>query len=143
MLQIHLSQPLTDENLKRELNTQNVICAEQVYAQVHIESANMTSFLYQKTNNLVGMRYPFKRKTCAIGLFLPESDTIIYGTQKELRKYSTQNHYAVYSCWQDCVKDYKFWQDEYFKIAERYLSFLGARYAEDAEYAKKIKGMLK
>ena len=89
------------------------------------------------------MRYPFKRKTSACGLFLPESDTIIFGSQKELRKYSGQNHYAVYACWQDCLKDYKLWQDEYFKIAEKYLSFLGARYAEDADYVKKIKGMLK
>ena len=143
MLKIHLYQPLTDEYLKSELNDQNIVCSDQVYAQIQIESAHMTSFLYQRTNNLIGMRYPFKRKTSACGIFLPESDTIIIGSQKELKKYSSRNHYAVYACWQDCIKDYKYWQDENFKIAEKYLTFLGARYAEDSDYIKKIKGMMK
>ena len=89
------------------------------------------------------MRYPFKRQTSALGIYLPESDSVIIGSQKDMRKYSSQNNYAVYACWQDCVKDYKFWQDEYFKITEKYLSFLGSCYAEDTQYVNKIKVLMK
>ena len=143
MLQLHLNQPLTDENLKDEIKEQNIVCNKEVFAQIQIESGHLNSFLCKRTNNLLGMRYPFKRKTAACGLFLPESDTIILGSQKDLKKYASQNNYAVYACWQDCVKDYKYWQDQNFKITEKYLSFLGAHYAEDADYVKKIKGMMR
>jgi hypothetical protein len=143
LLKLHQSKPLTEESLKEELKEQDVVCRDQVFAQIQIESGHMTSYLFQRTNNFLGMRFPFKRPTHACGIFLPESDTIIIGTQKELKKYSGQNHYAVYACWQDCVKDYKAWQSEYFKITEKYLSFLGNVYAEDPAYIVKIKSMSK
>lgn len=135
--------PLTEENLRRELDSNHVICQEQVFAQIMIESAHLNSYLAKKTNNLLGMRYPFKRKTSAVGIFLPESNIIIKGSQEELKKYRNQNHYAVYDNWQDCVKDYKFWQDQSFKLTERYLTFLGTYYAEDTLYIDKIKKLSK
>ncbi len=131
--------PLTKESLQLELNAQHVICPEQVYAQILIESAHLESYLTKRTNNLLGMRYPFRRQTTAIGIFLPESNLIIKGTQAELKKYRNQNHYAVFENWQECIRDYRFWQDECFKLTDRYLSFLGTYYAEDTQYVEKIK----
>ncbi len=135
--------PLSEENLRRELDSNHIICQEQVFAQIMIESGHLNSYLAKRANNLLGMRFPFKRKTSAIGIFLPESNLIIKGTQEELKKYRSQNHYAVYANWQDCVKDYKYWQDQSFKLTERYLSFLGENYAEDPLYIAKIKQMSK
>lgn len=135
--------PLTEENLRRELDSNHIICQEQVFAQILIESGHLNSYLSKRANNLLGMRYPFKRKTAAVGIFLPESNLIIRGTQEELKKYRSKNHYAVYENWQDCVKDYKYWQDQSFKLTERYLTFLGENYAEDPAYIAKIKQMSK
>ena len=143
LLKIQQNEPFTVDNLKLELKNLDVICKDEVFAQLQIESGHMTSYLFLKTNNLCGMRYPFKRTTAAIGIFLPESNTIVNGSQKELKKYSQQNNYAVYATWQDCLKDYKLWQDECFKLKEKYLSFLGTYYAEDTDYVQKIKEIRK
>jgi hypothetical protein len=135
------SMPLNEENLRTELDKNQIVCPEQVFAQILIESGHLKSFLSQRTNNLLGMRYPFRRNTTAIGIFLPESNLIIKGTQEELKKYSKQNNYAVFASWEDCIKDYKYWQDKSFKLTERYLTFLGSCYAEDPLYVSKIKKM--
>ena len=129
---------LNEENLLKEINSNHIICPEQVFAQILIESGHLNSYLVIKANNLLGMRYPFKRLTSAIGIFLPASNQIIKGKQAELKKYKNQNNYAVYQSWEDCIKDYKYWQDKSFKLTERYLLFLGNCYAEDSLYVKKI-----
>lgn len=133
--------PLTIDNLREEIYRQNIICPEHVFAQVKIESAYLSSFLTKRTNNMFGMRYPFKRQTAAIGLFLPESNTIVLGNQKELAKYRGQNTYAVFEKWQDAILDYKLWQDQNFKLDERYLAFLDGLYAEDPDYIQKIRSI--
>ncbi len=133
--------PLTLENLKAEIVRNEIICAEEVFAQMKLESGNLNSFLLKKTNNMLGMRYPAKRKTIACGIYLPAKDTIIMGTQAELRKLSAQNNYAVYATWQDAVADYKIWQESNFKMTDRYLEFLGKVYAEDSLYVSKIRKM--
>lgn len=131
--------PLTIENLETELKMQNIICSREVLAQIKIESGNLKSFLLKRTNNMLGMRYPFNRKTTACGIYIPSKDTIIYGVRKELKEYNKINNYAVYNSWKDAVADYKLWQDACFKVSERYLAFLGNVYAEDSLYTKKIK----
>jgi hypothetical protein len=135
------SEPLTLENLKAELAKQQVLCADEVLAQIRLETGNLSSVLLKRTNNLMGMRYPFKRKTSAIGIYLPGPDTIVNGTSKELMKYAKTNHYAAYETWQDAVADYKLWQDTQFRMQERYLDFLGKVYAEDSLYVNKIRKM--
>ena len=137
------SKLLSEENLRKELDLNHIICPEQVFAQILIESGHLNSYLAKRTNNLLGMRYPYKRSTTAVGLFLPSSNLIIKGNQSELKKYKDQNNYAVYESWEDCIKDYKYWQDKSFKLTERYLVFLGNCYAEDTLYVKKIKNMAK
>ena len=137
------TRPLNPETLRSALVEEKVICADQAYAQILIESGHLKSFLSERANNLLGMRYPFKRQTSAVGIYLPESDTIIIGNQKDLKKYRSKNNYAVYSNWEDCIKDYKLWQDECFKLTDRYVKFLGTYYAEDTRYAEKIQQMIK
>ncbi|MEP7169281.1 MAG: glucosaminidase domain-containing protein [Bacteroidota bacterium] len=131
--------PLTTENLEAELKSQNVICSREVLAQIKIESGNLSSFLLKRTNNMLGMRYPFNRQTTSCGIYIPVKDTIIYGSQAELKKFRKTENYAVYSNWKDAVADYKLWQETFFNVTERYLAFLGNVYAEDSLYAKKIK----
>ena len=142
-LEMDFPTPLTVENVREELDVCQIICPEQVYAQIMIESAHLTSYLAKRTNNLLGMRYPFRRSTTASGIFLPSSNLIIKGTQEELKKYRNQNHYAVYDSWQDCIRDYKYWQEQSFKLTEIYLKFLGKYYAEDTLYVKKIRQMVR
>lgn len=131
--------PLTIANLQKELETKKIICAREVLAQIKLESGNLNSALLKRTNNMLGMRYPFSRATAACGLYIPSADTIVYGTQTELKKYRKTENYAVYNCWQDAVADYQLWQEKCFKVRERYLNFLGDVYAEDTLYVKKIK----
>jgi hypothetical protein len=132
--------PLTNENLRFEIARQQIFCPAEVYAQMQLESGRLNSFLAKRANNLLGMRYPFKRTTTAVGIFLPSQNKVILGSQEELLKYRNQNHYAVYASWQDCVKDYKLWQEECFRLSDRYLAFLGNYYAEDSHYIQKIRG---
>lgn len=127
------------ENLMSEIQLNKIICPDEVFAQIQIESAHMSSFLFKRANNLLGMRFPCQRSTTAIGIYLPDEDTIIKGTQDELRKYAKKNNYAVYASWTDCVADYKLWQDQCFHLTEKYLTFLGNYYAEDVNYVAKIK----
>ena len=133
----------TKDNLKEEIRRNKIICPDEVFAQIMIESAHLSSFLYKRANNMLGMRFPCKRSTTASGIYLPAEDRIIKGSQAELKKYCNQNNYAVYDSWEACVADYKLWQDECFKLKEKYLTFLGTYYAEDTEYVSKIKKMAK
>ncbi|MFM7217681.1 MAG: glucosaminidase domain-containing protein [Bacteroidota bacterium] len=135
------TRELTSDHLRDEIGKQHLICPDQVYAQMMLESGHLGSYLTKKANNLLGMRYPYKRTTTAIGLFLPEKNQIVIGDQASLMKYHNQNHYAVYASWQDCVKDYKNWQDECFRLTDRYLAFLGNYYAEDQQYVEKIRSI--
>ena len=130
---------LTITKVKEELHVQEVMCSKEVLSQVKIESANLTSSLFRKTNNMLGMRYAFKRKTTAAGIYIPSRDTIIYGSQDKLKKYRNTINYAVYANWKDGIADYKLWQDANFKVSERYLEFIGKTYAEDPSYVNKIR----
>src|SRR5690348_4604256 len=69
--------PLTSESLLNEIAELKMLCPEEVYAQMMLESGNLTSYLTKRANNMLGMRYPFRRTTTAVGLYLPEKDTII------------------------------------------------------------------
>jgi hypothetical protein len=88
---------------------------------------------------MLGMRFPYRRSTTAIGLYLPEKDSIVYGSQKELLKYKNTLTYAVYPNWVEAIKDYKLWQDQNFNLTKRYMEFLEKNYAEDIQYIDKIK----
>ncbi|MFM2135671.1 MAG: Mannosyl-glycoprotein endo-beta-N-acetylglucosaminidase [Bacteroidota bacterium] len=130
---------LNEDNVRKEIEKSELLCPNLVFAQIMLESGNLGSYLARKTNNLIGMRFPFKRTTKAVGLYLPDKKMIVLGDQRSLLKFSNMKNYAVYSNWQDCLADYKCWQDECFKLQERYLHFLGQYYAEDDAYIDKLK----
>lgn len=135
--------PLTMENVAAEIKANNILCPDEVFAQIKIESAYLSSYLTKKTNNMLGMRYPYVRKTAAVGIFIPELDTIVMGNQQELKKYRKYLSYAVFANWQDAIKDYKYWQESNFNLNKVYLDFLRRNYAEDTAYVKKIKYVIK
>jgi hypothetical protein len=133
--------PATLENVLAEVKAVDLLCGEHVYAQIRLESANLTSYLFKRTNNMLGMRYPYRRATKAIGIYLPEQDSIVYGDQKELLKYKKVLSYAVYADWRDAIADYKLWQQETFNVEKRYIEFLKNNYAEDPLYIAKIQNI--
>ena len=102
---IHMHTPLTLENLAWEIRRNDIQYPDVVMAQMRLESGNLESYLLKKTGNMLGMRFAFQRQTTATGIYLPARDTIIYGTQDDLRKYGRMNNYAVYETWQDAVTD--------------------------------------
>ncbi len=132
---------LNKENLKEEIEKQKILCPDEVYAQILLESSHLKSFLSKEANNLLGMRYPFQRETKAIGLYLVDEKRVITGDAKSLKKYAKKNNYAVYNNWTDCIGDYKIWQEKYFNVSSKYLIFLGKVYAEDEKYISKIKSI--
>ena len=134
---------LNEENLFKEIKKQGIICESHVLAQAKLESYYMTSHLCKRANNLFGMRYPGTRPTTAIGVYLQGKDKIIYGTRDELRKYLKLPTYAVYANWTDAVADYKLWQDNSFKVEQKYLSFLNRIYAEAPDYVHVVDKMAK
>ena len=134
---------INKENLYQEILKNEILCPEVVLAQGQLESALLSAGNSHKTNNLFGMRYPSVRPTTAIGIYLQGKDSIIYGTQKELRKYLKHPTYAVYEHWTESVKDYKLWQDFSFKTRAKYIDFLSRVYATSPTYAREIKKMVK
>jgi hypothetical protein len=120
---IAMSEPLSVElnwqNIEREILKCGILFPDTVMLQIRLESANLTSRLCLDDNNLVGMHYPKKRPTKATG---------------RIKK----NGMAHYDCWQECLRDYKTWQDYMYKGGD-YLKFLSRIYATDIYYSSKLK----
>lgn len=132
-------KPLTMENMEEEIKALGMVCPEVVLAQVKLESGHLTSALLKKTNNMFGMRYPNRRKTTAIGIYIPSLDSLVIGPREEMKKYAQYSSYAVYARWQDAVADYKLWQENAFRVNEKYIDFLQRNYAEDSTYVERVK----
>jgi len=121
-LHIKTVPPLTEQNLLDSLVKWNCYFPELVIKQMKIESANFNSNIFHQTNNLMGMTYPSRRQTTAIGKY-------------KVGKYT----YAVYDNWVSSAKDYLLFQQTYF-TEKYYHSFLeNVGYAEDSSYINKIK----
>lgn len=140
--EVETKPELTAETLYDEIVSQEIAYPKVVLAQGQLESALLTAGSSVKTNNLFGMRFPSVRPTTAIGIYIQGKDTIIYGTQKELRKYLKRPTYAVYAHWTDAVADYKLWQDFSFKARSKYIDFLSRVYATAPNYATEIRKMV-
>lgn len=131
--------PLTMENLEKEIDRLGMVCPEVVLAQVKLESGHLKSKVLKRSNNMFGMRYPNRRPTTAIGIYIPALDSIVkINKREELKKFSGYSSYAVYQTWQDALKDYKLWQEHAFRVNERYMKFLDKYYAEDTLYVQRV-----
>ncbi len=113
---------LTPENLKIALELNSIIARDTVFAQGRLETGNFTSILCLQHNNLFGMRKPLRRQTTALG--------------------KTDNNYAAYATWYDCVKDVTLFQQWYLERGRdmsNYFEFLKEiGYAEDPAYLNKL-----
>jgi hypothetical protein len=114
-----LSVELNWHNIEREILRCGILFPDTVMLQIRLESANLTSRLCLEDANLLGMHYPKKRPTTATG---------------RVKK----NGMAHYDCWQDCIRDYRAWQDFMYKGGD-YLNFLSRVYATDIYYVSKLK----
>jgi uncharacterized FlgJ-related protein len=106
-------------NVRYEIERIGIREPDKVFAQVRLETGDLTSNICLRYNNLCGMKYPRKRQTKAIG------------------RYKT---IAVYRTWQESIQDYLIWQDAFYKGGD-YYEFLEGRYATDKKYIDKLKAL--
>lgn len=107
--------------LMREIDMQHPHIA---LAQMKLESGHYQSKLAQENNNYFGMRHPCQRLTVSLG---------------------NKNGYARYRNWCYSILDYALWQKRYaYDLNEQaYLEKIGKVYAEDTEYIRKVKNLMK
>lgn len=133
------SAELNEENLRMAVELEEIIAPDIIVCQGRLETGNFKSVLCREYNNLFGMRLAHVRATTALG--------------------ETENGYAVYSSWYDCVRDMRLFQEWYERRGYRlegdppaplkggecresyvtYMLFLSAiGYAEDPGYIEKL-----
>lgn len=108
-----------DEEVKSYMDKCNLAHSEIVLAQAKLESNNFKSELFLRTNNMFGMKVPYKRPTTAIG----EDD----------------HGYAIYQSWQHSVIDYYLYQQWNYKGGDYFRFLETSKYAEDVNYVQAIK----
>ena len=121
--------PFTPENLKKEIQKQNIVHPDVALAQATWESGHFKSKIFKENNNLFGMKLAHQRDTTAIG--------------------QNRSH-AKYNTWQDSVKDYKLWQDSNGMSnlpKEKYITKLSNIYCPPPDcpsgsYSKNIKKLI-
>lgn len=109
-------ETITITNLAKELIRQDVDHWKVVLAQAIVESGwDFDSYLFQKTNNFIGMRIPYARKSTRVGEF---------------------KQYSVYASWKDCVKDVKMWQEKSWDGGneQAYIQLMQNIWAESPQY---------
>jgi len=116
----------TKENVYMAIKKSGILHPDVVFAQIMLESANLKSKLTKTNNNFLGMRFPNKRQTTAIGEF---------------------HGYAKYFGWEDCVQDYLLYQNYVLRNKKmnrnQYLAFIGKKYSECGTYKKRILRLIK
>lgn len=92
-----------------------------VIRQFILESGYFQSDLFVNHNNGIGMKPAILRYSSNVGV--------------------TENGYAKYKSIEDCIIDYKVWQDIYCsnKTSNEYYTYLQKVYAEDKYYIVKLK----
>lgn len=114
------------ENLYTEIVNQGIEYPEIVWAQAILESGHFKSKVFRQNNNPFGMKLPRRRETTAI---------------------RAKNSYALYESWQDAVKDYKFYQEYYFKnrtiSKSSYYEHLDKKYSSaGGVYSNRLKSII-
>lgn len=116
-------EPPTLNNVYNTILSYDIDNPKVVLAQAILESGWMSS---HKHNNLFGMAYPRVRVTTAL--------------------FTSPCHYAHYASWEDSILDYKYYQD-YNHLRglseDDYLDYLQRNYADDPQYSKKLKSIIK
>ena len=112
------SNELTLENVYAEIMANEIKFSEIVLRQCCLESGWFTSYNCTERNNLIGMTGGVKDSNNVHG-------------------------YKIFDTWQDCIKDYKKWQERNYGDSDlNYYEFLEAiGYAESTEYISKLKSI--
>lgn len=116
--------PLTLTNLAGELIRNDIDHWQVVMAQAIVESGwNFDSPLFVRTNNFGGMRIPRNRQSMRVGEF---------------------KGYSTYKCWQDCVKDIKYWQEQNWEggTQDEYIQMVDTYWAESPVYARELRKVI-
>lgn len=110
-----------EEQIYNYIHKLNIAHLDIVYMQARVESANFTSTVFLKNNNIFGMKKVERRPTTQIG--------------------ACKHGYGIYENWKMSVIDYALLQAWSYKnlSEEEYLKQLKASYAEDSNYVKKLK----
>lgn len=96
-----------------------------VLAQSMLETGNYQSDIFRQNHNLFGMKVARRRVCTALG--------------------SNLGH-AYYENWVESVYDYAFYQSAYLRDLtneDRYFKYLSANYAQDPNYVKKLKRIIR
>jgi len=89
-----------------------------VKAQIRLETGNLQSRYCLECNNLTGMKKPRKRETTAIG---------------------RDKSMSVYSHFSESIRDYRIWQDKFYRGGDYYEFLVKQKYAQDKQYIEKLK----
>lgn len=113
------------EILLKEILKMNIQHPQIVLAQAILESGHFESNVFQKFNNMFGMKIPRQRSTTCLN--------------------REESGYAEYLDWQSSLVDYAIWQSCFARnlSEEEYFNFLKRVYAEDENYVVKIKRLIK
>tara|TARA_R110002126_G_scaffold177758_1_gene326707 strand:+ start:755 stop:1333 length:579 start_codon:yes stop_codon:yes gene_type:complete len=117
-------EPFSEDALIELLKSCNIKYPHIVLAQAKIESANFTSNIFKKNNNLFGMKQARVRVTTSLG---------------------TKNNHSYYRDWIDCVYDYAMYQANVMcniDTEDEYFTKLGDKYAEDSTYVSTVKNVI-
>jgi flagellum-specific peptidoglycan hydrolase FlgJ len=114
-------------NISQLLEKHKIKFSHIVLAQAKLESNNFKSDLYKRNWNCFGMKVPAQRWTFA-------ENTHDWG------------NYAKYKSLEDCIMDYKSWQlsnTTTISNDNAYLELLNNMYAENPNYVKRLKELIK
>ena len=86
--------------------------------QILLESAHLKSNIAKENNNILGMKLPKQRSTLAIG---------------------ESNNFAIFNSWQECIIDFRMWQERYYSNGCYYEFLDSYGYDEKQGYSSKLK----
>ena len=115
----------TEEKLIDAIKKKNYKFPYIVFAQAKLETDNFHSKIFLINNNLFGMKEAVNR----------------INTARE-----TQNEHALYDNWRESLEDYGYYYCTYlgkFETEDEYYEYLGQFYAQDPNYVKKVREIVK
>lgn len=123
MIIIDMEYEFSEEKFIEEIKRMNFRFPHIVLAQSKIETGNFTSRIFVENNNLFGMKQARVRATLATG---------------------TQHNHATYNNWRESLYDYGLYYSSYLrkiKSEDKYYQYINQLYAEDPNYAVKVKSL--
>lgn len=114
----------TDEKLIEEIKHLNFKFPHIVYAQSILETGRFKKPIFIENNNLFGMKEAVIRVNTSLG---------------------TENGHAAYKNWRESLIDYALYYATYLSKIDNeddYITYLSQRYAEDRDYAKKLREII-